>query len=158
MFAEEQGAALNWVERKKRAEEHLVRGASYLWRDLCNALTDASHSFNQLYQAKTEAKPISADRFRVTYTARNGAQQLINIDFNEQDLSVDVSYRHSSRGGQRYSLSADESSAFFSDSHGHALTADAVSELILKPAFSFEGMTTPRGRAKARVRAASGNG
>jgi hypothetical protein len=41
---------MNWVEKHWQEEQFLAANGNLLWRDLCNALKDAAHSYRDRYQ------------------------------------------------------------------------------------------------------------
>jgi hypothetical protein len=124
---------LNWVERKHLAEGHLQDERDVLWRDTCAALEDASRSFNKLYQGESDTEAINGHRFRITYSHPQSKQRCdIDVDFNEANSTIRVTYPKSNRRSCLFGIEADHMSAFITDEKRNRLSPDEVSQQILK--------------------------
>jgi hypothetical protein len=125
---------LNWVEKRKKAENHFADSAPGLWRDLCAAMKDASRSFNKLYKGESEVTAINGHRFRVVILA-DGKKHEADIDFDDQSGKISTSYDADISERLTFHIKADHLSAFIVDNMGARLSVEEVSRSILTPSF-----------------------
>jgi hypothetical protein len=116
---------LNWVEKRLAREKQLLDSKPRLWKDVCDAMTDASRSFNQKCGGNYEAVPTNGHRFRVF-----GGTRQVDVDFDQQACKITASYGASPFGSKFFTVQADHNSAFITED-GKKLTPDEVSERIL---------------------------
>jgi hypothetical protein len=128
---------LNWVQRRKRAEEHLESGLDDVWRDVRAALEDTSRSLKELYGFDSETEKVNGHRFRlkILKTPTQSKIREVNLDFDKFKQIVTVEYMGAARPAHRYTLSADSNSTFILDSQENAITPDEISRQILEPIF-----------------------
>jgi hypothetical protein len=124
---------LNWVERRHRAEGNLSRSKPSIWRDVCNAVTDAARSFNELYGGKAEVNTVNGHRCRVVL--EGNSKREIDLDFDDANSRINVSCVGSPWGSKSYQIEADHNSAFIVDAKRNRLGSEELSEDILSPYF-----------------------
>ncbi len=132
---------LTWVERRKKIESNLFADLDYIWRDVKQALEDATKSFNSEYSGDAEAVAVNGHRFRIrctsspTPTSHRPTEIDIAFDKEKRELqadSPDLLMRHLPK---RFHICADVSSAFICDDKDQRITPDQVSQLVLEPVF-----------------------
>lgn len=130
-------SSLNWVTRKKLAENHVKESSESMWHDVRAAIEDSCRSFNEIYGKEVgnsySAAPNNDHRIRVT-SSRQGKSETVDIDFSREAVTITATY-HNRSGPKTYRMKADAETAFMVDESDQRLTPDEISENILSPMF-----------------------
>lgn len=139
---------LNWVEKRKKTEENLAADIEYIWRDVKQALEDATRSFNDEYEGSAEAIPVNGHRFRIVInssaTTNHRQRTEIDVDFdrNKRTLKADSPNPPARYLPVQMQICADPESAFVCDEQGNRITAEEFSRMVLEPIFFPEKSVT----------------
>jgi hypothetical protein len=135
-------ADANWVQKRKKAEEHLKCTSESLWQDVIASIEDASRSFNELYGKEFNRKASTAltndHRVRVSVADANKDTETVDVDFNRENKTIEANYHQRSSSRVSFRLSANHESAFILDESNNQASPGEVSRLILQSAFFQE--------------------
>lgn len=143
---------MNWVEKRKKTEENLAADIEYIWRDVKQALENATRSFNAEYEGSAEAVAVNGHRFRIlinsSSTTNHRQRTEIDVDFDRDKRTLKAD---SPNPPVRYvpvqmQICADPESAFVCDEQGKRVTAEEFSQKVLEPIFFPEKSATGSNR------------
>jgi hypothetical protein len=132
----------NWVERRAHRERNLASRASEVWEDLVNTITACCKSYNNKYTANSASIQGEGEAgfFIVTVACADGqgTQAQIQLQFrNEPRPHISINKVIIERQAEyTYELwiAADEQDVFM-EYQGQRISADDLSERVLKDAF-----------------------
>jgi rhodanese-related sulfurtransferase len=124
---------MNWVEKRWQEEQFLAANGDLLWRDLCNALKEAAHSYRDRYQGIVTVEDEKRETQLRIAVGEFSKQAILDLDFDSRRIKVVC--RSGFCKSFTIDLYPDPGTPYLVAGESAPLSTEEASQLILQPAF-----------------------